>query len=268
VATSPRASDQEEAFYEALAAAPPDRAGRASVLQTGLTQQLRNEFPFDIINLDLCGYTFRNGENIPGRTIRAIQTLLGWQRSPRRVGDQSYALREFTLLYTTRIDSMQALRAEYQQLLNSSLDSNAATYEDVKSVIQQRTGLSTAEEIRLRDRAEYLRMGVTKLLISTVVDEGWEIMPDPGIIAFEIDRIKEGHRYWMLHLGMQLRRVDADDSGARGQVSRAKQSPYHLVVQQSMLNSPRKSPRKPDRTTLKSMATLRAKLRRNRRASP
>lgn len=227
-----RSGDSEDAFFAELQDTSDTLAGRKALNIAALREQLAAEFPFDIINLDLCGYTFREKEDIPGRTIRALRRILGLQRKRRTYDGSDYEVDEFGFLYTTRIDVNERLGKEYERLLDAGIDSNISVYPDVRAALVSRLHAKDAAVLRRKDRQEYLRLAIPKQLVITLASEGWEIDPIYGVECLAIQRSKDGHRYSMLHMAMTLRRKHADTDSSANKISRKSGSAYHQTVRQ------------------------------------
>ncbi len=226
------ADDADDAFYEALRTASDTPAGRAKLTIARLKDELTTQFPFDVINLDLCDYTFKNKEDIPGRKIKALRRILAWQREPRTENGRKYEIKDFSLLYTTRIDVLERLDGQYEGLLDNGIDSNVGSYGDVKAALRNRVAVDSAAALRRRDRREYLRLGISKQLAMTVSAEGWEIDSDHGMPGFGIERVKRHRHYTMLHVAMHLRRIEPKPKTRAARVSRARGSAYHQTIHQ------------------------------------
>lgn len=220
----------EKAFFEALRYAKDTPTGRARLSGVALRDQLASQFPFDVINLDLCGRTFKRSENIPGRTILALRRILDWQRRPRQERGVTQEVREFALLYTTQIDIDAELGEKNEILLANGVNSNLRKFPDLRSVLENRLGADTAAALSDKNRREYLFLATAKQVIMTAVAKGWEIDPDHQVPCFQITRHKSRRTYFMLHLAMHLRRVEATGAGRSPRVDQRKNSAYHGTV--------------------------------------
>jgi hypothetical protein len=229
--------DTDEAFFTALEGAADTLVGRRELNIAALKDQLAEQFPFDVINLDLCGYTFKKKEDIPGRTILALRRILSWQRKRATHTSPSYDLNEFCFLYTTRIDAKDRLGAAYEKLLDRGIDANIAAFPDVRAALAARFHVDEGSKLRKANRLEYLRLAIPKQLAITLAAEGWEIDPAHGIEGVDLRRSKAGHPYSMLHMAMTLRRKNPLPGAASAKVSRKQNSAYHQTVQR-LFSSP------------------------------
>src|SRR5579859_2799215 len=86
------------------------------------------QFPFDIINLDLEEFLFKPNDPIPGRVVNALRKVFAWQRRPLVLSGPgkkvvSLPLEGFSLMFTTQIGPAN-LNEEYLGMLAAYLDGN------------------------------------------------------------------------------------------------------------------------------------------------
>jgi hypothetical protein len=253
-----RSRDPDDAFFAALEEASDTPGGRKELNIAALREQLSAQFPFDIINLDLCGYTFKQKEDIPGRTIRALRRILELQRTSQNHDGVKYEVGEFGLLYTTRIDTRERLGSEYERLLDHGIDSNLSAYDDVRRALASRHSARGAADLRKKDPREYLRLAIPKQLAITLAAEGWEIDGNYGIELVDIERVKHGHPYSMLHMAMTLR-LARTGRAREAKVSRKADSAYHETVKRLFGSDIPSAPRRVSKDVSESLERLLAK---------
>src|SRR6266571_4023067 len=139
----------EEAAVDAMEslAAPPEEPDRAETRERqrriALRHRLIQEFPFDVINLDLEGYFFAPGDPFPGRLIRSLRKMLEWQKIPINNGAPAgERLDGFSLMFTTQIGPPN-LTDDYLTMLRNAIGSGLVRWPpDRRCVVRNRKAIS------------------------------------------------------------------------------------------------------------------------------
>lgn len=191
---------------EAIAAALSDTVKVRKKLNRALVHRdLKDAFPFDVINLDLEGYLFRPSEAIPGRMINAFRQIFQWQQAkipPKRLE----LVDTFGLMFTTKIGP-QNLGEDFRDMLRTALRQNLERDTTLPSLLEARTGQREADVLLGVDFEAFFRLAAPKIIARTLLEEDWYVDPTTGIQVFQFERQPvNGPAYRMLHLAMDVRR--------------------------------------------------------------
>ena len=163
-----------------------------------------NQFPFDIINLDLEEFLLKPRDAFPGRVLRSFIKIMEWQRRSLPTGN---TIDEFALMYTTQIGPRE-LTGEYQGLLDGAIADNIQNNPVLEETLRNRTGHRGPVTLRNSNFDEFFRIAAPKLLAGYLRREDWLIDPQPGVSVFEFDRPSVRGTYKMLHFVMHVKRQD------------------------------------------------------------
>jgi hypothetical protein len=161
------------------------------------------QFPFDVINLDLEEFLLKPNDAVPGRVINSLRKLLQWQRNPMSSTNQDIGA--FALMFTTQIGPPN-LGDDYLGMLEQYLRRNLQEDPSLVATLQGRTGLDDPSALRRRDFSEFFRLAMPKIIAWIAMDEDWFVDPERGITIYEFERPSTSGPYKMLHLVMDVRR--------------------------------------------------------------
>ncbi len=168
------------------------------------------QFPFDVVNLDLEEFLLKPNDPIPGRVVNSLRKILQWQRNP--VIGSNRSLDAFALMFTTQIGPPN-LGDDYLTMLEGYLRRNLEDDPALAVVLMQRTGVDDPGILRTRDFSEFFRLAMPKIIACIALEEDWFIDPDHGITIYEFERPSESGPYRMLHLVMDVKRQTPPRAG-------------------------------------------------------
>jgi hypothetical protein len=195
-------------------ASPEDKADTLEIeeAQRNLAQRRKfiQQFPFDIVNLDLEEFLFKPNDPIPGRVVNALRKVFGWQRRPLVLGGArkkviSAPLDGFSLMFTTQIGPPN-LSDDYLGMLTAYLDGNIQQDAELVPLLRSRTQQDNAITLRTASFDQFFRLGMPKTLLKVLIEEDWFVDAEPGIRLFEIERLSEAGPYRILHVVMDVKR--------------------------------------------------------------
>jgi len=183
------------------------RATRQRQATLGMRQAYIQEFPFDIINLDLQDFLFRPKDPMPGKIVNALRRILEWQKRTRKIDGKGKIMEvdEFCLMFTTQVGP-PVLGEDYREMLISSLDRNIARDTSLGDVLYSRTGHRDGQSLYNSDFAQFFKVSVPKALLAVLLEEDWYADPKDGLKLFEFDRDFKGGTYKMLHFVLTVKR--------------------------------------------------------------
>lgn len=196
-------------------------------------RQFIRQFPFDVINLDLEQYLFRPKEELPGQLIRALRKIFYWQTKALTAPQgRNQGLNSFSLMFTTQIGPPN-LTNDYLNMLRDRLTANLDSYEELRPLLVERTGLDNVEVLRDTQFNNFFKLAMPKILAATLMEEDWYIDSEAGVVMFEFDRPSKDGPYQMLHLVMDVQRKRPPrDRRPPGADSAEAQVAYREVVRQ------------------------------------
>jgi hypothetical protein len=167
-------------------------------------RDLIGRFPFDIMNLDLQNFLFKNSDPPPGDLIRALRKVFEWQTRPI---DGLGPLPGFTLFFTTQIGPSN-LNPDYQSMLVNNMDQNLRDLPELVELLRTRTGHDQPQTVLTTNFDAFFKIAAPKFLIHTLQEEDWYVDSEHGFGMVEFVRNPEGTPYTMLHMAMQVNRCD------------------------------------------------------------
>jgi hypothetical protein len=165
-------------------------------------------FPFDVLNLDLEEFLFKDRDEYPGRLLNALRKIFAWQRRPLvRPKHADVFLDSFTLFFTTQVGPPN-LSNDYKERLEGNLTTNIAADSMLRDLLKDRTGDDDVPSIRGKDFDLFFKLAMPKMLAATLLEADWYVDPEAGISVVEFERESKDGPYKMLHLAMHVRRQD------------------------------------------------------------
>ena len=161
--------------------------------------RLRDAFPFDIINLDVCGVMFPLKEEVIASLLKSIIQILEWQTESTFSTDERIC-KQFTLFLTSHISQDRTNRKAIQQLENR-VNENLCMNEHFKSAFVERYGHSQVNQLASEDFPEFFRVGLLKYIIHKALSPmlGWKITPGSTYLYNRDDKWVENKQYQIMH---------------------------------------------------------------------
>jgi hypothetical protein len=168
------------------------------------------QFPFDIVNLDLEEFLFKPNDPLPGRVVNALRKIFAWQKRPLVLGSSggkavSVPLDGFGLMFTTQIGPRN-LNQDYLGMLAGYLNDNIHADAALQPLLMGRTQQGDIPALRAASFDQFFRLGMPKTLLKILMEEDWFVDPESGISVFEIERPSAVGPYKILHLVMDVKR--------------------------------------------------------------
>jgi hypothetical protein len=175
-----------------------------------IRKRFRLKFPFDVINLDLEEFLFKQLDPFPGQVVKAMKRVFEWQRQPiiNAKGQHEY-LNGFTLMFTTQIGP-PAMHPDYLAMLHTYLQQNITSQPGLLDQLETRAGLRDIDQLQ-NDRFDlFFKLSVPKVIAAMLLEEDWYIDPDVGVAIFQFDRDSKDGPYKLLHIVMDVSRQQPD----------------------------------------------------------
>jgi hypothetical protein len=175
-----------------------------------IRKNFRMRFPFDVINLDLEEFLFKQLDPFPGQVVKAMKRVFEWQRQPiiNARGHHEY-LSGFTLMFTTQIGP-PAMHPDYLQMLRAYLQQNIASQPELLDQLETRAGLRDIDQLQNSRFDLFFKLSVPKVIAAMLLEEDWYIDPDTGVTIFQFDRESKDGPYTLLHIVMDVSRQQPD----------------------------------------------------------
>ena len=214
--------------------APEDQsdttATRKRQVQLAQRQSFINQFPFDVINLDIEEFLFKPKDPLPGKVINALKKILSWQQRDLITGNRATKLDGFSLMFTTQIGPPN-LKADYLLMLRNQLNKNMKADKKLEDLLVQRSGIKDIPRLQRENFNLFFKLAMPKVLAATLMDLDWHIDPEKGITIYEFDREHRDGTYKMLHLVMDVKRNNpSNDRRAPGDIPLEAKSAYADVA--------------------------------------
>jgi hypothetical protein len=179
---------------------------RAEQRRRDIRKRFRLEFPFDVINLDLEEFLFKQKDPFPGKVVKAMRRLFEWQRQPLTLPKgQQESLTGFTLMFTTQIGP-PAMHDDYLEMLRGYLRNNVTSEPQLLDVLEHRAGLRDLGTLEADQFDLFFKLAVPKMIASILLEEDWFIDPQHGVTMFQFERPSQDGPYTLLHMVMDVNR--------------------------------------------------------------
>jgi len=161
-------------------------------------KELKNNFPFDVINLDYCNYLYgRNYTPYVSRHMQAIDEIVLLQRS--------HSIKEFILFVTSRIDpSPTGFAKDFLGELVDIVNSNIVTYPDWKQKFDLAFNNKSLAELKKSSREDFITIGLTKLIALTLSNYNYKIIDTD---AYRLVRDRNQQKRDLLHLAFHIKLI-------------------------------------------------------------
>ena len=163
--------------------------------------RLREAFPFDVINLDVCGVMFPS-KTEPRQVItpllRSINQILKWQMESS-FSSSNGECSQFTLFLTSHVDPALTDENAVQQLKNRVID-NISESERFQSAFLKRYGHNQVKKLIDENFAEFFCIALPKYMIHMALhDYGWQVTCRPAYLYNRDDKWKKNKQYQIMH---------------------------------------------------------------------
>ncbi len=159
--------------------------------------RLRKAFPFDIINLDVCGVMFPPKKGVMAPLLKSIIQILEWQ-TESRFSINNLECKQFTLFLTSHVDQDDTNQTAIEQL-QKRVNDNISMNRDFQSAFFNRYGHDQAGRLAGEDFANFFCIALPKYIIHTALHQfGWEITSGPTYL-FNRDYRREEKQYQIMH---------------------------------------------------------------------
>ena len=160
--------------------------------------RLRKAFPFDIINLDVCGVMFPPRKGVMAPLLKSIIQILKWQ-TESRFPINNLECKQFTLFITSHIDPNRTNQNAIEQLKNRVTE-NINTNADFRSAFYTRYGHNQVDKLARERFAEFFCLALPKIMIHRALyDYGWRVTCGPTYLFNRDDIREENEQYQMMH---------------------------------------------------------------------
>ena len=169
--------------------------------------RLRKTFPFDIINLDVCGgVMFPHEQEVITPLLESIFQILEWQMESR-FPINGLKCKQFTLFITSHIDPNQTNQDAIEQLKNRVVE-NINTNVDFGSAFFNRYGHNEADKLVGENFAEFFCLALPKLMIHRALyDYGWQVTCGPTYLFNRDNKWEKDNPYQMMHTVSTYERI-------------------------------------------------------------
>ena len=203
-----------------------------------IRRSFMNQFPFDVINLDLEQFLFKPNDPFPGEVVNALRKVFAWQRrSFRMTSGRTFSVDGFSLMLTTQVGPPN-MSADYRDMLREKIDRNLAADTTLVPLLSERTGMQDLAAIE-RDRFDiFFEIGLPKVLMAILMEEDWYVDPSGGILIFEFERNSKDGPYKILHLVADIQRQSPPrEQRGPGQNCQVAQQAYQSVTKSVFANA-------------------------------
>ena len=160
--------------------------------------RLREAFPFDIINLDVCGVMFPPRKGVIAPLLESIIQILEWQTKSKFLVNERECNR-FTLFLTSHIDPGDTDENAIEQLENLVSD-NMKTSVDFQSAFVKKYGHNQVEKLARENFAEFFCVALTKFMINKALfGLGWKVTCTPTYLYNRDYKREENKQYQIMH---------------------------------------------------------------------
>ena len=198
-------------------------------------QSFKESFPFDVVNLDLEEFIFKEKDPFPGKVVNALRKVFEWQRRPLRYGKYTESLGGFTLMFTTQVGP-PVLADDYANMLHDHILRNLGADATLAAILEGRAGSADVTVLRADALGAFFEVGVPKVLLAMLQEQDWHVDSRSSVRVFRFTRPWKDGTYDILHFAMDvLRQAPPIGQRAPGQlVTAAAQQAYRLAAVELM----------------------------------
>ena len=167
--------------------------------------RLREAFPFDIINLDVCGDILPPKVGIITPLLDSIIQILKWQTESKFPVNKREC-KQFTLFLTSRI-SRNRINEEAIQQFTELVISNMGNL-DFRQAFMKRYKHDQVQKFLSEDFAEFFSLALPKFIIQRALyDHGWEVTPGATYLFHRDNKWDENKPYQIMHAVSVYKRI-------------------------------------------------------------
>ena len=160
--------------------------------------RLRKAFPFDIINLDVCGVMFPPKRDIIAPLLESIIQILAWQ-TESKFSINERECKRFTLFLTSHIDPNDTNQHAIEQLENRVIE-NIHTNKGFQDAFVRQYGHNQAPKLIHENFAEFFSIAFPKFMIHEALFRfGWKVTCGPTYLYNRDYRREENRQYQIMH---------------------------------------------------------------------
>lgn len=164
-------------------------------------RRFRAAFPFDVINLDVCGTIFPpKAQNIVSPMMQSIRNILQWQKGPDQKGNQCNA---FTLFLTSHVHPAELNEDAVNELV-TSFNTNLSSYIQFNAAFVNRYPFGDAEQFANGNFSEFFSLALPKIIVQDANRAGWDVTYDH---IFLYTRPRKTHPYQIMSSIARFRRA-------------------------------------------------------------
>jgi len=135
--------------------------------------RFRDAFPFDVINLDVCGVIFPpRQQSIVSPMLQSIRNILAWQK--QRDPKDNHLCDEFTMFLTSHVHPANLNRRAVSTLVQS-FDSNLHLYIPYNAAFAERYHLVDATQFADANFPEFFAVALPKIIVEDAHRRGWDV---------------------------------------------------------------------------------------------
>ncbi len=170
-------------------------------------QRLREAFPFDIINLDVCGAMFPPRKNIMNPLLKSIIQILDWQTNSK-FPINNLECKQFTLFLTSHINSADRTNQKAIQQLTDLVIDNINTNPNFQGAFVNRYSHNQVQKLVSENFPEFICLAIPKLMIKrALLDFGWEVDHGETYLFHRDDRREDNEQYQIMHTTSVYKRI-------------------------------------------------------------
>ena len=168
--------------------------------------RLCKAFPFDIINLDVCGVMFPPRKDVMAPLLESIIRILAWQTESKFLINERECQR-FTLFLTSHIDPNDTNQNAIEQLKNRFIH-NMDTNSEFQSAFAMHYGHNQVNKLAYDNFAEFFCIALPKFIIHEALFRfGWKVTCGPTYLYNRDYKREENRQYQIMHTVSVFKRI-------------------------------------------------------------
>lgn len=188
-------------------------------------QRFREAFPFDIINLDVCGVMFPPRKGIMTPLLKSITQILEWQTKTKSSSNEREC-NHFTLFLTAHVNQDLTDQIAIQQLMDT-VSNNISTIPDFQKFFAKRYRHDQVHKLVSENFAEFFSIALPKFIIQQdLFNRGWQVDPGPTYLFHRDNKWNKNKPYQIMHAVSACKRIP----NFHKQVEGKKTGQYHRSV--------------------------------------
>jgi len=198
--------DEDTREQELYSDEPHSESVRKKLRYKDVHRCLREAFPFDIINLDVCGVMFPLRTGVIAPLLKSLIRILEWQ-TQSAFPLNNRPCEQFVLFLTSHIDPDRTDESAIQQLVNR-VSENVDTNAEFRSIFINRFGYSEVDRLATDNFPEFFCLALPKVMIHLALFRlGWDVTYGPVYVYSRDDAYHENRQYQIMHSVSVYRRI-------------------------------------------------------------